>query len=50
MSFAGLFFAFFKGALFSAFLLAYFPIMFIMTVFMALAFSAGFKKSMKAYG
>ena len=50
MSTSGMFFAFFKGALFSAFLLCYFPIMFGASYFITVAFSSGFKASMKAYG
>jgi hypothetical protein len=50
MSTSGLFFAFFKGAYFSALLLCYFPIMFGMTYFITVAFSQGFTKQMKAYG
>jgi hypothetical protein len=50
MSLSGMFFAFFKGALFSSILICYFPIMFGMTYFITVAFSTGFKESMKAYG
>ncbi len=50
MSLSGLFFAFFKGALYSSLLLFYFPLMFGMTYFITVAFANGFKHSMKAYG
>jgi hypothetical protein len=50
MSCGGMFFAFFKGALFSTILLAYFPLIFGMTYFITVAFSSGFIQSMKAYG
>lgn len=50
MSIGGMFFAFFKGAVYSAFLLCYFPLIFGMTYFVTVAFSSGFDASMKAYG
>ncbi len=50
MSCSGLFFAFFKGWFFSLLLMAYFPVMFIMTVVITIAFSKGFSENMKAYG
>jgi len=50
MSLSGLFFAFFKGAYFSALLMCYFPIMFGMSYFITVSFSKGFKDNMKAYG
>ena len=50
MSFSGLFFAFFKGWLFSLVLLGYFPIMFVVTYLTTSAFQRGFVENMKAYG
>ncbi|CDW80084.1 abc transporter family protein [Stylonychia lemnae] len=50
MSCSGLFFAFFKGAYFSAFLMCYFPLMFFMSMVITIAFSKGFSENMKAYG
>lgn len=50
MSCSGLFFAFFKGAYFSAFLMLYFPFMFFMSMVITIAFSRGFSENMKAYG
>jgi len=50
MSCSGLFFAFFKGAYFSAFLMCYFPFMFFMSMVITIAFSRGFSENMKAYG
>lgn len=50
MSCSGLFFAYFKGWYFSALLMCYFPVMFIMTVVITIAFSKGFSENMKAYG
>ena len=50
MSFSGLFFAFFKGYLYSACLLAYFPVMLIAVGSIGVVFSRGFSQNMKAYG
>lgn len=50
MSLSGLFFSFFKGYLYSAYLLAYFPIIFLSTAFIGVSFSRGFSENMKAYG
>lgn len=50
MSFSGMFFAFFKGWLFSVILLAYFPFMFVVAFFSTVAFASGYAENMRAYG
>lgn len=49
-SFAGFFFAFFKGWLMSCILLVAFPVIFIMTGSLMKAMKSGFTENMKAYG
>lgn len=50
MSFAGFFFAFFRGWLMSLILLCVFPVMFIMVGFLMKAMKSGFSENLKAYG
>ena len=50
MSFSGLFFAFFKGWLFSFILLGAFPVMFIMVIMLTKAIQSGFTLNLKSYG
>lgn len=50
MSFAGFFFAFFRGWWMSLILLFAFPVMFIMTGSLMKAMRSGFTENMKAYG
>ena len=50
MSFAGFFFAFFRGWWMSLILLFVFPVMFIMTGFLMKAMKSGFSENLKAYG
>lgn len=50
MCFSGLFFAFFKGWLMSLILLAFFPILAIMTHFITVAMQSGFSQNLKSYG
>lgn len=49
MSFAGLFFAFFKGWWFSLLLLFAFPVLFIMTTLVTIVMQSGFSENMKSY-
>lgn len=50
MSISGLFFSFFKGWLYAAILLCYFPIMLFASVFIGFSISRGFSSNMQAYG
>lgn len=50
MCLSGLFFAFFKGWLISAILLAYFPLVFFMTHMITVAMQSGFSSNLKSYG
>jgi hypothetical protein len=50
MSCSGLFFAFFRGWLFSLILLAAFPVVLLLTSGMAKAMQSGFIQNLKAYG
>jgi ATP-binding cassette subfamily B (MDR/TAP) protein 1 len=50
MSFAGFFFAFFRGWWMSLILLFAFPVMFIMTGILMKAMKSGFTENLKAYG
>ena len=49
-SFAGFFFAFFRGWLLSCILLVAFPIIFIMIGMLFKAMRSGFQNNLKAYG
>jgi ABC-type multidrug transport system fused ATPase/permease subunit len=50
MCVSGLFFAFFRGWLFSLALLAAFPILATITHFITVAMQSGFTQNMKSYG
>lgn len=50
MSASGIFFSFFKGYLYSSYLLAYFPVIILGSLLIGISFARGYSENMKAYG